>query len=162
MLTRRRSYAVGLDYGTASARAVALDTGTGEELATSVHRYRGGTGGVIGDGGDPNVARQDPQDYADALEATLAGVVAQLEEQGALEEGAVVGLGVATTGSTPLPLDETGRPLALRERFRPDLAAQAWLWKDHTAHAEAAEITQLLAERELPYLAYVGGRYSSE
>jgi L-ribulokinase len=157
-----RSYAIGLDYGTASARAVALDTETGEELATAVHPYRGGNGGVIGDGADPNVARQEPQDYADALESTLVGVVSALREQGALEDGRIVGIGVATTGSTPLPLDESGRPLALRAEFRDDPAAKAWLWKDHTAHAEAAEITALLEERELPYLAFVGGTYSSE
>jgi L-ribulokinase len=157
-----RSYAVGLDYGTASARAVALDTETGDELATTVYRYRGGNGGVIGDAADPNVARQEPRDYAEALEATLAGVVSALREQGSLEDGRIAGIGVATTGSTPLPLDEAGRPLALRDEFGDDPAAKAWLWKDHTSHAEAAEITALLETRELPYLAYVGGTYSSE
>ena len=157
-----RTYAIGLDYGTASARAVALDTETGEEHATDVYRYRGGNGGVLGDDADPNVARQEPRDYADALEATLTGVVSQLRAQGALEGGRIAGVGVATTGSTPLPLDERGRPLALRDEFRDDPAAKAWLWKDHTSHAEAAEITSLLEERELPYLAYVGGTYSSE
>jgi L-ribulokinase len=157
-----RNYAIGLDFGTASARAVALDTETGDELATTRSPYAGGRGGVISDDADPNLARQEPQDYADALELTLAGVVAQLAEQGALEQGRIVGIGVATTGSTPLPVDDTARPLALHERFRRDPAAKAWLWKDHTAHAEAAEITSLLEERELPYLAYVGGTYSSE
>lgn len=158
----RRSYAIGLDYGTASARAVAVDTETGAELATSVYPYRGGSGGVLGDPADANVARQEPQDYADALEETLAGVVSELAGQGALEEGRVVGIGVATTGSTPLPLDGGGRPLALDARFADDPAAKAWLWKDHTSYAEAAEITALLEARELPYLAYVGGTYSSE
>jgi L-ribulokinase len=164
MLTgdRRRSYAIGLDYGTASARALALDTETGEELAVSVHPYRGGAGGVLGDPADANVARQEPQDYADALGATLEGVVAGLREQGALEDGRVVGIGVATTGSTPLPLDAAGRPLALDPRFADDPAAKAWLWKDHTSYAEAAEITGLLEERGLPYLGFVGGTYSSE
>jgi L-ribulokinase len=158
----RRSYAIGLDYGTASARALAVDTETGEELAVSVFPYRGGTAGVLGDPGDPNVARQEPQDYEDALGATLEGVVTELREQGALEGGRVVGIGVATTGSTPLPLDGDGRPLALEPRFRDDPAAKAWLWKDHTSFAEAAEITELLEERDLPYLGFVGGTYSSE
>jgi L-ribulokinase len=160
MLTRR--YAIGLDYGTASARAVALDTETGEELATTVHRYRSGKGGVIGDDADPNLARQEPRDYADALESVLAGVVSDLRDQGALEDGRIVGMGVATTGSTPLPLDESGRSLASRAEFRDDPDAKAWLWKDHTSHAEAAEITALLDRGALPYLAYVGGTYSSE
>jgi L-ribulokinase len=157
-----RSYAIGLDYGTASARAVAVDTATGAELATSVYPYRGGTGGVLTDPADANLARQEPQDYVDALESTLAGVVADLAGQGALEEGSVVGIGAATTGSTPLPLDVAGRPLALDQQFADDPAAKAWLWKDHTSYAEAAEITALLEERDLPYLGYVGGTYSSE
>jgi L-ribulokinase len=157
-----RSYAIGLDYGTASARALVLDTETGEELAGSVFPYRGGNGGVLGDRFDANVARQEPQDYIDALESTLDGVVAALAEEGKLEQGRVVGIGVATTGSTPIPLDGEGSPLALRPEFDGVLAAQAWLWKDHTSYAEAAEITALLEARDLPYLGYVGGAYSSE
>ena len=47
--------------------------------------------------------------------------------------------------------------------FRDNLAAQAWLWKDHTAHAEAAEITEKAARRTPhAYLAKCGGTYSSE
>jgi L-ribulokinase len=158
----QRTYAVGIDYGTASARAVAVDTQTGDEVATSIFEYRGGTGGVIADPRDSNLARQEPQDYVDALQETLVGVVSELHENGLLAEGRVVGVGFATTGSTPMPLDGDGKPLALRPEFADDPDAKAWLWKDHTAYAEAAEITALLEQRELPYLAYVGGVYSSE
>ncbi len=34
-----------------------------------------------------------------------------------------------------------GAALALKPEFKNNLAAHAWLWKDHTSHAEAAEIT---------------------
>jgi L-ribulokinase len=48
------------------------------------------------------------------------------------------------------------------EEFKDNPNAQAWLWKDHTGYAEAAEITKL-AEKEHPeYLAKCGGTYSSE
>ena len=47
------------------------------------------------------------------------------------------------TGSTPLPVDRNGRPLAFDRRFARNPAAMAWLWKDHTSIAEAAEITEL-------------------
>jgi L-ribulokinase len=47
-------------------------------------------------------------------------------------------------------------------KFRGNPNACSWLWKDHTGHAEAAEITEL-AEKEHPeYLAKCGGTYSSE
>jgi L-ribulokinase len=158
-VTSARSYAIGVDYGTASARALAVDTATGEELAESVEAYRRG---VAFDPGDANFARQEPGDYAEALEHVLAGVTKQLQERGALREGRVVGVGFATTGSTPLPLGSDGRALSTDARYRDHPAAKAWLWKDHTAHAEAAEITDALRAGELPYLAYVGGTYSSE
>jgi L-ribulokinase len=145
------TYAIGIDYGTASARALAVDTATGEEVAESVAPY---ARGVVGDAADANLARQEPGDYADALEQVLAGVAEQLPD------GRVAGVGFATTGSTPLPLGADGRALALDARYRDHPAAKAWLWKDHTAHAEAAEITA--AGAGLPYLAYVGGTYSSE
>jgi L-ribulokinase len=154
-VTSAHSFAIGVDYGTASARALAVDTATGEEVAESVAPYRRG---VVTDAADANLARQEPGDYVEALQHVLGAVVEQLRER----EGRVVGLGFATTGSTPLPLGSDGRALAADPRYRDDPAAKAWLWKDHTAHAEAAEITAALCDGELPYLAYVGGTYSSE
>jgi L-ribulokinase len=74
----------------------------------------------------------------------------------------VVGVGVDTTGSTPLPVDASGRALALDRRFAKNPAALAWLWKDHTGTAEAAEITALAGQIRPQYLAKCGGTYSSE
>jgi L-ribulokinase len=61
-----------------------------------------------------------------------------------------------------MPVDGRGRPLAFDPRFARDPAAMAWLWKDHTGVAEAAEITALAAEMRPQYLAKCGGIYSSE
>ena len=74
----------------------------------------------------------------------------------------VVGLGVDTTGSTPLPWTRSGQPLAFDQRFAKNPAAMAWLWKDHTGMAEAAEITALARKIRPQYLAKCGGTYSSE
>ena len=74
----------------------------------------------------------------------------------------VVGLGVDTTGSTPLPVDAHGQPLAFDKHFAKNPAAMAWLWKDHTGVTEAAEITVLARKIRPQYLAKCGGTYSSE
>jgi L-ribulokinase len=74
----------------------------------------------------------------------------------------IVGIGIDTTGSTSIPVDRGGMPLALKPVFKKNLAAQAWLWKDHTGHAEAAEITDKAARDSNGYLAKCGGTYSSE
>lgn len=74
----------------------------------------------------------------------------------------VVGIGVDTTGSSPLPVDENNVPLALLPKWKDDLAAQCWLWKDHTSHAEAARITELAAKYRPHFIAKCGNTYSSE
>ena len=48
------------------------------------------------------------------------------------------------------------------KEFKKNPNAQAWLWKDHTGYAEAAEITELAAKEHPEYLAKCGGTYSSE
>ena len=74
----------------------------------------------------------------------------------------MVGIGVDTTGSSPIPVDAHNRPLALDDRWKTDLSAQCWLWKDHTSWREAAKITELCAKLRPQYIAKCGGVYSSE
>ncbi|HEX6962983.1 MAG TPA: ribulokinase [Lacipirellula sp.] len=155
-------FAIGVDYGTNSVRALVVDIATGEELATDVFDYRRGEAGILLDSRDPNLARQSPLDYIDGFTASVGRAVEKAKQNVGFDPAAVVGIGVDTTGSTPLPVNGDGVPLALTEPFANDLAAQAWLWKDHTAHAEAEEITQKATAGDYPYLAKCGGRYSSE
>ena len=68
----------------------------------------------------------------------------------------------AHTGSSPMPVDRRNRPLALHRKWRRDLAAQCWLWKDHTSWREAARITEVAARMRPEYIAKCGNRYSSE
>lgn len=146
---------IGLDYGTNSCRALLVDASTGEELATAVFNYPSGEAGILLSK-DPNLARQNPADYIDGFYATVAEVLKGVNPQD------VIGLGVDTTGSSPMPTDRNGNALSSDPRFRDELAAYCWLWKDHTSHAEAAEITAKAKEMGMPYLAKCGGTYSSE
>lgn len=147
---------LGLDYGTNSVRALLVDVATGEEIATSVFNYPTGEAGILLDRRDPNLARQNPADYVEGFYATVREVLQGVDPKD------VIGLGVDTTGSSPLPVDAQGTPLAFHPEFKDNLAAYCWLWKDHTSHAEAAEITAKAKERGEPYLAKCGGTYSSE
>ena len=96
------------------------------------------------------------------LEASVNGALAAAEKQPGFSRADVIGLGVDTTGSTPIPVDAKSRPLALDPKWKGNLAAQAWLWKDHTGAEEAAAITRTAAEHAPQYLAPIGGTYSSE
>ncbi|MEF8940701.1 MAG: ribulokinase [Salinivenus sp.] len=156
------AYTIGLDYGTQSVRALVVDVRTGEEVGTGVFSYPSGANGTYVDPDDPNLARQAPQDYLDGLVGSVQAALDDAQGTDGFRPAAVVGLGVDTTGSTPIPVDEEGVPLAFDERFADDLAAKAWLWKDHTGHAEAEEITETAREMRPQYLAKCGGTYSSE
>ena len=155
-------FAIGVDYGTNSVRAVVVRAVDGCEIATAVFNYPSGDAGILLDPRDPNLARQNPADYIAGFVTSVKQAVAQAREAAGFDPSRIVGIGIDTTGSTPLPVDQRGTPLAMLPRFRGTLAAHAWLWKDHTSHAEAAEITRKAAERGEPYLAKCGGTYSSE
>ena len=157
-----RAYALGLDYGTNSVRALVVDTQTGEEVGAGAFAYPSGNAGILLDPAEPDLARQNPQDYLDGLEGAVRAALAEAADAPDFDASRVVGIGVDTTGSTPLPVDIEGRPLGLDARFRDDPAAQVWLWKDHTGHAEAAEITAAAQAAHPEYLATCGGTYSSE
>jgi L-ribulokinase len=155
---------IGVDFGTNSARAVVVDCADGRTLGTAVFPYPSGTEGVLLDPRDPHLARQNPTDYLKALEASVCGALAaaDAERGGGFARDRVIGIGVDTTGSTPVPVDARNRPLALDPRWQGNLAAHAWLWKDHTAAAEAAAITETARRCAPAYLAPIGGTYSSE
>ncbi len=156
------AFSLGLDLGTNSVRALLVDLRTGREIATAVANYPSGTAGVILDPRDPNLARQNPADYAAALARCVRAALRQAAKVRSFQANRVIGIGVDTTASTPLPVDEHCTPLALQRAFRKNPNAQAWLWKDHTSHAEADEITTLARLEQPEYLRRCGGVYSSE
>jgi L-ribulokinase len=156
-------YAIGLDFGTNSCRALLVDISNGKELATHVFNYPSGESGVIIDPSDPNLARQNPADYLKGIEVTIKKVVKKAKTAvRKFSTDDIIGIGIDTTGSSPVPVDADGVPLCFNKKFENEPAAMVWLWKDHTSHAEAKEITDAAAKLKPEYLAKIGGVYSSE
>lgn len=154
---------LGIDFGTSSVRALIVDAHDGRTLGSGVADYRRGDAGVITSTSDPHLARQHPADYIECLPIAVQAAIKQAREvTPSFDASAIRGVGVDATGSTPIPVDRHNAPLALSPDFANEPDAMAWLWKDHTAHAEAAEITRLAREQQRPYLAKCGGAYSSE
>src|SRR5208337_3569584 len=98
-------YTIGLDYGTNSVRALIVNVANGAEVAAAVWTYAHGTQGVILSH-DPNLARQHPGDYLKGAEFTIRRAVALAKKTvKGFSAGQIIGIGVDTTGSTPLPVD---------------------------------------------------------
>src|SRR6516164_6535860 len=110
-------YTIGLDYGTNSVRALIVDTAGGREVGTAVWNYEHGTAGVILSR-DPSLARQHPADYLKGAEITVQKSLADARKTvRGFKPEQVVGIGVDTTGSTPMPVDRNGQPLAFDKKF---------------------------------------------
>ena len=121
------AYTLGVDFGTNSVRAVVVDCRDGRMAGTCVFNYPSGEQGVLLDPRDPHLARQNPADYLAGLRASVTGALADAARDPEFAPGRVIGIGVDTTGSTPIPVDARNRALGLDPRWAGVLAAQAWL-----------------------------------
>jgi len=158
-----KKYALGLDFGTNSCRSLIVDLADGSEIASVVYPYPSGEEGILLDPKDPNVARQNPEDYLISLEVSVKEALKQAKkEDSEFDPHQIVGIGVDTTGSSPMPVQADGTPLAFLQEFKNRLEAMVWLWKDHSSYSEAAEITSVARKIRPQFLAKIGGVYSSE
>ncbi|MCX7868377.1 MAG: ribulokinase [Terrimicrobiaceae bacterium] len=155
-------FTLGLDYGTNSVRALVVRVEDGKEMGSCVVEYPSGKQGVLVDPKDHNLARQHPGDYLYGLERSVRGALESAGRQRGFKPELVVGIGVDTTGSSPIPVDSRNIPLGIQPKFRRNLDAQCWLWKDHTSWWEAARITEMAARHRPQYIAKCGNTYSSE
>ncbi|MGA9364802.1 MAG: ribulokinase [Bacteroidota bacterium] len=159
----RNKYSIGLDFGTNSCRSLVVNLRSGKEIATDVFNYPTGESGILIDPKDPNLARQHPRDYLDGISTTIPRLIRQARKADRkFDPNNIIGIGIDTTGSSPMPVDREGVPLAFSRKFKNNLDAMVWLWKDHTSYREAAQITDLARRVRPHYLAKVGGTYSSE
>jgi len=155
-------YAVGIDFGTESGRAVLVDVTTGEEVATAVHAYPDGVidESLPGSGIElpPDFALQNPADYIEVLRVTIPAVL----RQGRVVPDDVIGIGTDFTACTMLPIDEWGTPLCVKPAWRDNPYAWVKIWKHHAAQPEANELNRTARERGETFLRRYGGKISSE
>jgi L-ribulokinase len=131
----------GVDFGTLSVRVSIVDSERGP-LATALaeyplHRKRE----------DPEYATQSHDDQMRALAIATREAVKKAQISG--EQ--VQALAVDTTGSSVIPVGKNLQPLD-----------EYYLWCDHRAKGEAAEITEAAHREGLQAIQWCGGVYSSE
>jgi L-ribulokinase len=156
------AYAIGVDFGTASARTLLLDLRSGEELGLCELAYPHGViDETLPDSGERlpmDWALHDPDDYRYVLEAGIRAVLA--ERPDAARD--VVGIGIDATSCTVLPVSADGTPLCELPAWRARPHAWPKLWKHHSAQYVANRLNEVAAERHEHFLARYGGRLSSE
>ena len=155
-------FAIGLDFGTESGRALVVDVATGREVASAVHRYGDG---VIADKLpgttiklEPDTALQNPNDYVETLKRAVPEA---MKQAGARAED-VIGIGIDFTACTILPTRADSAPLCNLREWKNNPHAWVKLWKHHAAQPEADHINAVARERREPWLEIYGGKISSE
>ena len=155
-------FSLGIDFGTNSVRALVVRCADGMEFGAAVANYPTGKQGVIIDSRDHHVARQHPGDLLLCMERCVKEALGRAALRKGFRSSLIVGIGVDTTGSSPIPVDASNRALGLLPKWKKNPDAQCWLWKDHTSWQEAARITELAAKHRPEYIAKCGNTYSSE
>jgi L-ribulokinase len=157
-------YALGIDFGTESGRAVLVETTTGREIAAAVYSYENG---VIDeklpvDGApvrlEPEWALQDPQDYIRTFRQTAPAVLSQA----GVHPEDVIGIGIDFTACTMMPVKSDGTPLCDLPEYRRHPHAWVKLWKHHAAQPEADKINATARRLGEAWLDRYGGKISSE
>jgi len=155
-------YSLGIDFGTESGRALLVDVSTGEEVATSVYKYKNGVLDEYLPDGETKLghdwALQDPEDYIRVLQNTIPEVLKSAN----VKPEDVIGVGIDFTACTMLPIDKNGTPLCMLDEFRKEPNAWVKLWKHHAAQPQANKINEIGRQRNEDWVPRYGGKYSSE
>jgi L-ribulokinase len=154
-------YAIGIDFGTESARALLVDVSNGKEVATAAKDYPHGvideqlpSGPKVG----KDWALQHPEDWLKVLRSTVRKVV----KDAGVEADDVVGLGIDCTACTMLPTTAEGKPLCLLKRYEKNPNAWPKLWKHHAAQDQADRINATARKQGFDFIDRYGGKLSSE
>lgn len=159
----KTKYAIGVDFGTLSGRAVLIDVSDGREIATAVHTYSNGVIDEFLPGTnirlEPDWALQDPNDYIEVFKQAIPAV---LDESG-IDPVDVIGIGIDFTACTMLPVKADGTPLCFLPEWRDNPHAWVKLWKHHAAQPEANKLNRIARQSGFgDILDRYGGKISSE
>ena len=155
---KKERFVMGVDFGTDSVRSIIIDAANGTEVASAVFYYPRFRDRLYCNPAT-NQFRQHPLDFVEGLERTIKEC---LSIAGVAVARNIRAISIDTTGSTPVAVDKSGKPLALMPGFEQNPNAMFVLWKDHTSTEEASEINQHAQKFDTNYLQFVGGIYSSE
>lgn len=155
-------YAIGVDFGSLSGRAVVVRISDGAELADAVFAYPhavmddtlASTGAPL----PPDWALQDPNDYVDVLKNAVPRAVAAA----GIAAADVIAIGTDFTACTMVPTLVDGTPLSSLPEYADRPHAYVKLWKHHAAQQQADRINELARERGEAWLPRYGGFISSE
>ncbi len=158
-----QKFAIGIDFGTLSGRAVIVDIADGRELATAVHEYSHGVIDEVLPGTEirlePDWALQDPNDYLEVFKHAVPAVLAASD----LDPADIIGVGIDFTACTLLPTQADGTPLCTLPQWRHNPHAWVKLWKHHAAQPEANQLNAIAQQSGFDaILARYGGKISSE
>lgn len=155
-------YAIGVDFGTESGRAVVVDLENGSEVAQAVHRYGNGVIDETLPGSDkplpPEWALQDPNDYLEVLRNAVPAAM----REASIPASQVVGIGIDFTACTMLPVKADGTPLCFLDEWRMNPHSWVKLWKHHAAQPQADRINETARKMGEDWLERYGGKISSE
>lgn len=154
-------YAIGIDYGSLSGRALLVNVETGEELASAVYDYPHGVmdselpcGKKLGH----DWALQHPQDYIDVLVKTIPAVL----QEANVPAADVIGVGTDFTACTILPVKSDGTPLCFLTEYQSEPHAYVKMWKHHAAQDKANRLNETAHRLGENWIDNYGGKISSE
>jgi L-ribulokinase len=157
-----KKYAIGVDYGTQSGRAVLVDLADGTEVADHVTPYPHAViDEALPESGiklEHDWALQHPGDYIEVLQRSVPEVI----RMSGVDPADVIGIGIDFTACTMLPVNADGEPLCLLPQYKDNPHSWVKLWKHHAAQDEANLLNEIAAERGEKFLARYGGKISSE
>lgn len=157
----KKSYSIGIDYGTLSVRCVLVDINDGKVKDQCEYVY---PHGVISDSLPDGTqlpkgfALANPADYLEGLYYVINTITNKLD----LNNEEIVGIGLDCTSSSVIAVDKDLTPIMFTEKFSNHPHAYIKLWKHHGAAIWGKKIEEYAFNNNCDFLNYYGGQVNCE